>query len=106
MTSPSDRLLYQVSPDAVDCPLADGLAVFDAVSGAYFTLNSSAATVWDGARQPTSKSALLSLLASQFANATADFGSDLDVILADFIAAGLFIAHPAETGIPQTANRG
>lgn len=91
-------LRYVISADAVDCPLADGLAVFDSRASSYFSLNRTAALIWNGARVPASRAALYDILLGTFSRTAApdDLAEDLDRIIADFVEAGLFVAVCAD----------
>jgi hypothetical protein len=92
---------YVVSPDVIDCPLGDGLAVLDTRSGTCFSLNRSGAVVWQGARSAASFPYLRSLLAENFPEKSIDFGEDLRGILKDLVEAGLFRA--IATDVPSEA---
>lgn len=78
----------------MECPLGDGIAIYDSRTGAYFALNASAARVWSGARQPSDRSVLLACLTrgvESAAGVEADFVADLDSLLSDLISAGLLV---------------
>jgi len=88
------EMLYQVSPDAIDCPLGDGLAVLDTRTSTCFSLNGSGAVVWNAARRPVPFFRLRDLLQASFAD-PADVDADLRRILSDLVSAGLFRTVPA-----------
>jgi len=100
-----EPLRYVISPDVVDCPLADGLAVFDNRVSSYFSLNRTAALIWNGARIPVSRADLYAMLTKAFPKTARaeDLAEDLDDILQEFIASGLFVAVCADD--PAVAQR-
>ncbi len=90
--------LYRVSPDAVDCPLGDGLALFDARNGTSFSLNRTGALIWNAARQPVSLSALRAVLIAACRGAPDDIDADLRRIVDALEEQGLFILVSGEGG--------
>lgn len=103
---PDAPLRYAISRDVVDCPLADGLAVFDSRAGTYFSLNRTAALIWNAARVSASRADLHGILASSFSQAATpeDLAGDLDAIVRDFVDAGLFVIVGTER--PPAAKSG
>lgn len=83
--------LYQISPSAVDCPLGDGLALFDARCGASFTLNRTGALIWNSARKPVRVCDLRSVLRAACKGAPDDIDADLRSIVDALVESGLFI---------------
>lgn len=91
---------YQISPDAIDCPLGDGLAVLDTRTSTCFSLNGSGAVIWNGARRPVQFDTLRALLQTSFADPT-DVDSDLRRILSELVTAGLLRVIPAGEARPS-----
>lgn len=85
---------YVVSPNAIDCPLGEGLAVLNATAGVYFSLNPAGALIWDLARQPATVSEMRERLSTAFPNSNADFEADIAKIVSELVDAGLFDALP------------
>lgn len=85
------EILYQVSADAVDCPLGDGLALFDPRNGASFSLNSTGALIWNSARQPVSMPELRARLSAACKGAPDDLDADLRGIVNALLESGLFV---------------
>lgn len=83
--------LYQTSPDAVDCPLGDGLALFDARTGASFSLNRTGALIWQRARKPAKLSELQAMLMAACKSAPEDIDADLRAIVDALVESGLFV---------------
>lgn len=101
-----DESLYRISPDAVDCPLGDGLALFDPRDGASFTLNRTGALIWNSARQPVTLSALRAMLNVACKGAPDDIDADLRAIVDALVKSGLFIVvsgADAEAGTAHAA---
>lgn len=89
-----DAVRHVISAHIIDCPLGDGLALFDSRSGEYFSLNGTAALLWRAARVPTTRGELLETLC-QAKGAHADesaLNQDLNSALTQFIDLGLFEA--------------
>ena len=85
---------YIISPDAIDCPLGEGIAVLNSTAGVYFSLNPTGALIWDVARQPASVAEMCARLTGAFPHANADFEADVRQIVSELVAAGLFDALP------------
>lgn len=90
---------YTVSPDVVDCPLGDGLALFDASNGTSFSLNRTGALIWQMAREPKEFREFQVMLQAACKATPADIEMDLRAIVNALVDAGLFrlvSPHPAE----------
>lgn len=85
---------YVVNPDAIDCPLGDGVAVLDPKNGVYFSLNATGALIWDAARHPVTVTDLSECLIKAFPKSDADFHADVSHVVSDLVEAGLFNALP------------
>lgn len=81
---------YTISPDIVDCPLGDGLALFDARNGTSFSLNRTGALIWQMARKPTEFRELQAMLLAACKGTPADIEADLRAIVNALIDVGLF----------------
>lgn len=89
---------YAISPNAVDCPLGDGLAILDSRTGACFNLNRTGALIWNTARQqPVSFGQLHDMLAAACKGNPASIEQDLRTILSALVESGLFICTSGET---------
>lgn len=102
----SDTMLYSVGPDAVDCPLGDGLAVLDSRNGACFNLNRTGALIWHAARQPASFHELHDMLIVACKGNPDVIEQDLRAILNALIEGGLFICISEDTAQAPVAHAG
>lgn len=92
---------YHVNPQAIDCPLGDGLAIFKADSGTCFNLNHSGALLWAAARQPTGVDELCERLAGAYGGRAADYVSDVRTLVDALVANGLLLELSDENGAVQ-----
>lgn len=95
---PTDLTRYVSNPDILDCPLGDGLAVFDSRNGVYFNFNRTAALIWDRARTPAARSELRAALIGAAPRSVCpdDIDRDLDSLLHDLVTAGLMTMLPED----------
>jgi PqqD family protein of HPr-rel-A system len=93
----TDAVEHVVHPEVIDCPLGDGLALFDSRSGEYYSLNGTAALMWQVARAPATRGALLDAVrrTEGAPDDDAAITRDVDTALAEFLALGLFIPASA-----------
>lgn len=82
--------LYVASPAVVASPLADGLALLDTRTSSYFTLNSSAAVLWQCAAEPVTLLRLRAALAEAFGRAEGSVETDVQGAVRNLVDAGLF----------------
>jgi PqqD family protein of HPr-rel-A system len=96
-TRETDAVEHIVHPEVIDCPLGDGLALFDSRSGEYYSLNGTAALMWQVARAPATRGALLDAVrrTEGAPDDDAAIARDVDAALAHFLALGLFIPATA-----------
>ncbi|MBP6030463.1 MAG: PqqD family protein [Sphingobium sp.] len=83
--------IFIISQNAVDCPLGDGLALFDARCGASFTLNRTGAIIWNSARQRVSFREMRAILATACKGAPDDIDADLHGIVDALVESGMFV---------------
>lgn len=82
--------LYVTSPAVVASPLADGLALLDTRTSSYFTLNPSAAVLWQCAAEPVTLPRLRAALAEAFGRAEGTVETDVRGAVRNLVDAGLF----------------
>ena len=90
---------FIVSPDAISCPLGDGLAILDTQTNSYFSLNITGAMVWDLARTSVSLRALRSAMIERFDCEEERCEQDLQTLIGALLDAGLL-----QTAAPARAN--
>lgn len=77
-------------------PLGEDMALLDTRTNRYFTLNPTAATVWESLSGPESRDGIAAALARKFDIAAEDCLDDVDEILRDLAAQDLI--RPAGDG--------
>tara|TARA_B110001454_G_scaffold216562_1_gene240041 strand:+ start:118 stop:489 length:372 start_codon:yes stop_codon:yes gene_type:complete len=96
--------VFTVNPDAVDCPLGDGLALFDPRNGASFTLNRTGALIWNRARRPVTLPELRAMLNAACKGTPDDIDADLRAIVNALVECRLFITVSGAGTEAGTAN--
>lgn len=81
---------FVASSHVVDCPLADGFALLDTRTSSYFTLNRSAALLWNLAREPVTFDALRAAFARSFGRSEAAVTDDVRGAVDQLVGSGLF----------------
>lgn len=83
--------------DIVHCPLGDGIALFDPGSGTYFSLNRTAALLWDDIRRGARPSDLVDALMAGTAGPADRYAltADVDALVQGLRSAGLVLDGPS-----------
>lgn len=85
----SDSNIISADPEAVSCELGTGAAILDLRNGAYFSLNSVGAFVWDEIAQPRSIAELCAAILNRYDVSEDQCRSDLSKLLSDLNEASL-----------------
>ena len=84
-----ETAIYHVSPDVLACPLGEGLALFDARSNTYFSLNRSGAIIWRRAGEGVLAKDLRAAVAASFGMEEREVSADVDRVIAELVDADL-----------------
>lgn len=92
----ADRL-FVARPDVVDCDLGGDRALLNLKTNTYFTMNGTAATIWQALHQPTSMDDLVAAVTHKFEVTDAVCRPDVVGLIDAMLEAEIIDTVPAMT---------